>query len=271
MKKRFNGLISVLMPAHNEGKHIFNNLEEAVKVFKKARCNFEIVLVDDGSSDNTLIEAKKAARKHREIIVVKNPDNNGKGNAIKKGFGYAKGDFVVFLDSDLDLHPEQLHTLFKIMRDKQAEVIIGSKRHPKSELNYPMMRKVISNIYAFILLILFRLPLKDTQTGLKIFKYEALERIFPMILCKRFAFDVEVLANAHRLGYKIVESPVKINFRRGIKWGRMGFKDLYFAGMDTLAIFYRMYILRYYDRFDFAENESERYSDIQSDVHRIGK
>ena len=271
MKKRFNGLISVIMPAHNEGKHIYSNIEETVKVFRKARCSFEIILVDDGSNDNTLSEAKKAARRHSGIIVVKNSDNNGKGNAIKKGFGYAKGDFVVFLDSDLDLHPEQLHTLFKIMRDKQAEVIIGSKRHPKSELNYPMMRKIVSNIYAFILLILFRLPLKDTQTGLKIFKYEVLEKIFPMILCKRFAFDVEVLANAHRLGYKIVESPVKINFRRGIKWGRMGFKDLYFAGMDTLAIFYRMYILRYYDRFDFAENESKRYSDIQSDIRRIGK
>lgn len=128
-------------------------------------------------------------------------------------------------------------------------MIIGSKFHPLSKLKYPKIRKIISLTYSLILSLLFRLPLRDTQTGLKVFKAEVLRRVLHRLRCKRFAFDVELLANAHRLGYKIIEIPVFMNFKRPKKLGNIKFKDLYYAAIDTLAIFYRMYILKYYDRF----------------------
>lgn len=244
----FKDKISIIMPAYNEGSHIYQNLKETYRVFKRAKINFEIILVSDGSSDNTYREAKRAAVDFSNIIAVNLSSNDGKGNALKEGFRYSTGDFIVFLDADLDLHPEQLHYMLRVMRDEQAEVVIGSKHHSETRLNYPASRKLFSKIYALILRILFNLPLKDTQTGLKVFKREVLDKVFPVVLCKRYAFDVELLANAHRLGYKVIEAPVILNFNREMKWGRIGLKDIYHLGIDTLAIFYRMYILRYYDR-----------------------
>jgi hypothetical protein len=93
---------------------------------------------------------------------------------------------------------------------------------------------------------LFGLPLRDTQTGLKAFRSTVLARVFPRVLAKRFAFDVEVLVNAHHLGYRIVDVPVSLRFKRGT-FGRVGTADVWDVFVDTLAIFYRMQITRYYD------------------------
>ncbi len=246
--KEYKGKISVIMPAHNEGYHIYQNLKETQEVFEKAGCDYEIVLVNDGSSDNTSLEALKAANESSRIKLVEIKENHGKGHALKEGFNHVTGDVTIFLDADLDIHPNQLQILFNIMRLEKADVVIGSKRHPQSRLNYPWHRKLISNIYALMLLCLFRLPLKDTQSGLKIYKTEVLKKVFPIILCKRYAFDVEILANAHHLGYRVVEAPIILNYRRVQKWGRIRLRDLYYSGIDTLAIFYRMYILRHYDK-----------------------
>lgn len=236
------------MPAYNKGPGIYENLMETAQTLREAGYKFEIVVVNDGSTDNTLEEAKRAANEIACLKIVNCGVNGGKGCAVKAGFGQAEGDLVVFLDADLDLHPQQIHNLISILSKKNVDVVIGSKRHPLSRLNYPLSRKVISNIYAFILWILFRLPLRDTQTGLKLFKYEVLKRVFPKVVCKKYAFDLEILANAHHLGYKIAEVTVELHFRRPVNWGRIGLWDMFVAGTDTLAIFYRMYIIRYYDK-----------------------
>ncbi|MBI5827451.1 MAG: glycosyltransferase [Deltaproteobacteria bacterium] len=244
----YKGKISVIMPAYNESAHIYANIIETCDVFRRTKRDFEVIVVDDGSIDGTYDEARKAAGELVEtVIVVHYSLNNGKGNALKEGFKHATGDYVVFLDSDLDLHPAQLHLLFRVMRNNRADVVIGSKHHPKSKLQYPLARKVISRVYALLLKALFNLPLRDTQTGLKVFNLEVLKKVFPKVLCKRYAYDLELLVNANHLGYRVAEAPVVLNFRRPRKWGRIGFKDLYHTGLDTLAIFYRLHILRYYD------------------------
>ena len=131
------------------------------------------------------------------------------------------------------------------MNKNGMDVVIGSKRHPESKLKYPWHRKIISNVYFFLIKIMFGLPLKDTQTGIKLFKYEVLKKIFPKVLIKRYAFDLELLVNAHHLGYKIAEAPITLNYQRFL--GRIGLRAIYHTGLDTLAIFYRMYILKYYN------------------------
>lgn len=245
--KEFKGKVSVIMPAHNEGHHIFDNVRETQKVFDESECDYEIIVVNDGSSDNTGAEAKRSAEGFRHIKVIDRDRNSGKGNALRRGFYHATGDVVVLLDADLDLHPKQLHTLFAIMKCEQADVVVGSKRHPESKLNYPMRRKIVSKIYYYILWILFGLPLNDTQTGLKLYKHEVLRKVIKRVLCKRYAFDVELLANVHHLGYKIVEAPIVLEYRRTVRWGRIGLSDLWHSGIDTLAIWIRMFILRTYD------------------------
>lgn len=240
--------ISVIMPAYNEGSYIYRNLHETAQTLNDVGYEYEIIVVNDGSTDNTLEEVEKAVSEIEHLKIVNLSANGGKGHALKSGFSQAEGDFVVFLDADLDLHPRQLINLVNVLKEKRVDVVIGSKRHPQSQLNYPFFRVILSNIYAFILWILFRLPLRDTQTGLKLFKYEVLKRVFPKVLCKKYAFDLEILANAHHLGYKIAEIPVVIQFRRPTKWGRISLFDMYIMGLDTLAIFYRMYVTRYYDK-----------------------
>lgn len=246
--KSFEGKISILMPAYNEGPHIYKNIRETFMVFADFECKFEIVVIDDGSSDNTFQEAQRAAMNFGCILPVSTGSNYGKGNALRKGFAHATGDYVIFLDADLDLHPKQILSIFTLMMDMQANVIVGSKHHPDTKLSYPPLRTVFSRVYALVLKVLFNLPLRDTQTGLKIFQYEVLDKVFHRVLCKRYAFDVELLANAHHFGYKIAEAPVALNYRRELKWGRIKLADLYFMGLDTLAIFYRMHILKYYDQ-----------------------
>lgn len=244
--KNLNGKVSVVVPAYNEGPAIQGNLKEIIQTFDEFGCDYEIILMDDGSSDNTLSEVLKIADRYPQVKVKRNLENYGKGRAMKKAFRYVTGDYVVFLDADLDLHPGQVQTLFDIMRLDEADVVIGSKLHENSVVKYPLSRKIISFAYFLIIKILFGLPVHDTQTGLKVFKTKVLADVLPKVLVKKFAFDLEILANAHRLGYKITEAPIVLKPQRA--YGRIGLKSMWQTGWDTLAIFYRMNILKYYDR-----------------------
>lgn len=245
--KSHSGKFSIIIPAYNEGSMIRENLLEVIRTFDDFGCDYEIIVLDDGSSDDTLTEASRVARDHPQVKVKRNYENFGKGRAIKKAFRYATGDYVVFLDADLDLHPAQVQTLFDILKLDNADVVIGSKFHPNSVVKYPFSRRIISLIYYWLIKLFFGLPVRDTQTGLKIFKAKVLSAVFPKILVKQFAFDLEILANAHRLKFKIAEAPIVVRQKRGV-YGRIGLRSMWQTGLDTLAVFYRMYILKYYDK-----------------------
>jgi glycosyltransferase involved in cell wall biosynthesis len=244
--------ISVLMPAFNEGHHIYQNGKETFEVFRKFAESFEILIINDGSSDNTKNEITKLQTEYsnasQKILLVDQPKNAGKGAALKKGFEASSGEIIIFLDADLDLPPHQIEYLIDLMKDNSADVVIGSKQHPHSNIDYPKRRKLLSWVYSKVLLLLFGLPLRDTQTGLKLFKRNVLADIFPVILSKAFAYDVEILANAHHLGYKILEAPIILNFRSMVRWGTISRKQYYQTANDTLAVFYRLRILKYYDK-----------------------
>lgn len=239
--------VSVVMPAYNEARHIVSNMRETIATMKALGLPFEIIVVDDGSKDRTYEEAvRHLDRLGADVKVARYRENAGKGNALMCGFQYASGDVVAFLDADMDLHPKQLSVLFDVMRSRAADVVIASKRHPQSDVNYPFVRKIWSTGYALLVGMLFGLPLRDTQTGLKVFRAEVLRAVFPRILAKRFAFDVEVLLTSHHFGYKVCEAPVTLRFTRA--FGRVNLTDVWRVFVDTLAIFYRMRVLRYYDR-----------------------
>ena len=239
--------ISVLMPAYNEGARIRANILATYRMMKALKRTFEIVVVDDGSGDWTHEEAVKAARGLKEVRVERRGVNQGKGWTLKEAFRLCKGrGWVVFLDSDLDIDPKQLQVFFDVQSQQGVDVVIGSKRHPQSQIHYPWKRRVISAGYFFLVKLLFGLPLRDTQTGLKLFRYEALQRAFPKVLIKRYAFDLELLVVTHHLGYRIAEAPVVVEYRG--KFGHIGFMTIFNILWDTLAVFYRLRIKRYYDR-----------------------
>jgi len=246
-------LISIVMPAFNESEFIVGNLRETVQTFAAFDANFEVILVDDGSHDNTYLHALRVLVEHPERVRVLRYDvNQGKGNALMAGALAAKGAYVVFLDADMDLHPSQLPIFFEIMSEKGADAVIGSKRHPQSQIVYPLLRRIYSAGYYTLVRLLFGLPLRDTQTGLKVFRAGVLSDVLPRVLAKRFAFDIEMLSIAHHLGYRIVDAPVVLGFNR--TYGRINYKEVWRIFLDTLAIFYRLRLLRYYDtkHADFA-------------------
>ncbi|MGA7355167.1 MAG: glycosyltransferase family 2 protein [Candidatus Cybelea sp.] len=242
-----SAMLSILMPAYNEATSIAENVCETVETMHALGMEFEIVVIDDGSMDGTHTAARNALLAWPDYVrIVRCYRNEGKGNALICGAHYSKGDYVAFLDADMDLHPEQLAGFFEVMNACDADAVIGSKFHPKSKVEYPRLRRMYSFLYYVLVRTLFGLPVRDTQTGIKLFKRSVLDRVLPRVLVKRFAFDLEVLANVHHFGYVIAEAPVEVNFKRVCSRLRLG--AVWNVFVDTLAIFYRMRILRYYDR-----------------------
>jgi glycosyltransferase involved in cell wall biosynthesis len=258
-------MLSILMPAYNEAHSIAENVSETVETMHGLGLDFEIVVIDDGSLDGTHAAASNALRAWPDHVrVVRCSRNEGKGNALICGTCYAKGDYVAFLDADMDLHPEQLASFFAIMEARNADAVIGSKFHPASKVDYPPVRRLYSFFYYMLVRTLFGLPVRDTQTGIKLFKRVVLDRVLPRVLVKRFAFDLELLANVHHFGYRIVEAPVTLNFQRVCS--RLRLPAVWNVFLDTLAIFYRMRILHYYDHPERGAKHSDRVAGSQEIV-----
>ncbi|MDD2600626.1 MAG: glycosyltransferase [Kiritimatiellae bacterium] len=238
------GHLSVIMPAFGLEDVIESNIEQVYSLLN-GNIAFEILPVDDGSGDKTADSISRVAAKHPRVIhPVYVKTNRGKGNALKQGFAASTGSHILLLDADLDLSPERISTFFDVMLQEKAAIVIGSKRHPQSTINYPWHRRLASAVYYSLVYLLIGLPVSDTQTGMKLFRREALQWSFDRMLVKAFAFDLEVLSIAHSKGFKVAEAPILMQF--GNKVGCLTWKNIKQVMVDTLAIFYRTRILKYY-------------------------
>lgn len=245
-----SGRLSVIMPAYGLGKVIAGNIA-AVSAVLSGNIPFEILPVDDGSNDDTAERIRQAAERdpqHVRPVYVK--VNAGKGNALRRGFAASTGSHILLLDGDLDLSPSRIATFFDIMAEKDAAIVIGSKRHPDSKIDYPWHRRLASWVYYTIVRVLVGLPVSDTQTGMKLFTREALKWSFDRMLVKAFAFDLEVLSIANAQGFKVAEAPIEMHF--GNKVGCLSLKNVRQVMIDTLAIFYRLRLLHYYKSVEVA-------------------
>ncbi|MDO8634565.1 MAG: glycosyltransferase family 2 protein, partial [archaeon] len=151
----------------------------------------------------------------------------------------------LFMDSDLDLPPEQLKIFLSFMDALKTDIVIGSKRHRLTKLYYPATRRILSFFYSLLLKALFDLNVTDTQVGFKLMKSTVPKHVMPKILVKRYAFDVEFLVVAKKMGYSIAEAPVVIMFK-GIE-STVNPKQIWHIFVDTLSIFYRLHVKHYYD------------------------
>lgn len=242
----YPGLVSVVMPSYNEAGHLAAHVADTLAAMDELGCRHELIIVDDGSGDDTRSIAKSAAAADHRVTVVGIDENIGKGFALIHGARRAGGDLVLCVDADLEVHPRQLSILYETLVRERADVVIGSKLHPRARIEYPTNRRILSFGYYALVRVLFGLPVRDTQTGLKLYKREVLERVIPRLVVKRYAHDLEVLVNAHRLGYRIAEAPVVVTRKRD--YPRIGGQDVRQVAQDTLAIWYRTYLLHYYDR-----------------------
>lgn len=238
--------ISILIPAFNEKENILLTIKETIAVFDDLGKDYEVIIIDDGSYDGTYNAVEKELGQfNNRVKIERYTPNQGKGFAIKYGFNFVTGDYVLFLDADLDLHPSQINNFLYLMKKRKADIVMGSKMHKNSVINYPFTRRFYCIGYYFIIRLLFSLPVKDTQTGFKLFRYEALKTAVQKIVVKKYAFDLELLVVLNKYGYKIVEGPIYL--RQARKYGRIRLRDIFYIFWDTMAIFYRLYIKKYYD------------------------
>lgn len=239
--------LSLITPAFKQEKTIENDLRNIEAVLKEIGCSYEVIVVVDGMVDKTFESASKA--KSSLIKVTGYEKNHGKGYAIRFGMARSTGEIVGFIDAGMDLNPRGLSMLLEHFRWYDADIIVGSKRHPVSKINYPWQRKILSFGYQQLTRVLFGLNIRDTQVGMKFFRRKVLEDVLPRLLVKRYAFDIEMLAVAYRLGYRrIFEAPIELNWTMGSGLtSKSIWREIMHMLWDTLAVFYRLKILRYYD------------------------
>ena len=191
------GLLSVIMPVYRLADTIEVNLASVADCLAAGGIPFELVPVDDGSDDGTAVAISRAAGERpgvvRPVLLAKNA---GKGNALREGFRAARGSHVLLLDGDLDIAPKMLPKFFESMVRNGSDVVVGSKRHPESNVQYPWHRRLASMVYYSLVRIFIGLPVTDTQTGMKLFRRQVLGEALDRMLVKTYAFDLELLAIA---------------------------------------------------------------------------
>lgn len=240
-----NQSLSLIVPTYKQSRTIKKDLKNIDKVLKESLqdLNYEIICVVDGDVDKTFIEAKKARSKR--IKVISYPVNRGKGYAVRFGMARAKGDLISFLDAGMEISPASIMMLMAHMHWYNADIIVGSKRHPVSRVNYPLFRHILSIGYHFGVKILFGVHLTDTQSGIKVFKRKVIEKVLPRLLVKKYAMDIELLAVSRHIGFKrIFEAPIEVKFDK--RTSRINWRTIFRMVIDTLAVFYRLRILDYY-------------------------
>jgi glycosyltransferase involved in cell wall biosynthesis len=235
--------LSVIVPCYKQEKTIVEDIVSIEAVLRQIRLDYELIIVVDGFLDRTYEVALPLASNHVKVVGYKT--NRGKGYAVRYGMARSSGDLVAFIDAGMDLNPNGLSMLLEHMEWYNADIIVGSKRHPVSQVHYPPLRRLYSLVYQVLVFVLFGLRVRDTQVGLKIFRREVLVDIMPRLLVKRFAFDVEMLSVAYHLGYKhIYEAPIHLTHRFESSINRKAIINML---IDTAAIFYRLRLLAYYD------------------------
>jgi glycosyltransferase involved in cell wall biosynthesis len=233
--------VSFVIPAYNEEVFIEDTLGTLDSVFKEKMNQYEIVVVDDGSKDKTFKKALQYANKNGHVKVIRYARNAGKGFAIKTGVMESTGDIVIFVDGDMEI---DFNTISKYVTAlENADLVIATKWHSKSTVSMPFSRKLLSRTFNVLVRLLIGFDLKDTQVGLKVMKRSAVDKIFPKLAVKRYAFDVELLALAHLYDLKIVELPVKLKLDSSFKP-----KNAWHMFVDLLGIAYRLRIIRWYQR-----------------------
>jgi glycosyltransferase involved in cell wall biosynthesis len=213
---------SIIFPAYNEGKTIALALRETANVFDALGATYEIIVVDDGSTDDTAQRVNDLARRHERIRLIRHTQNSGKGKAVQTGVAASKGTYMLFLDCDLSTHPKTILSFLPLLQT--ADIIIGSRRIPGAHIisPQPWYRTWSGRIFNLVVRLYLHLPYRDTQCGFKVF-HKKTKTLFTHLQTSGWVFDIELLARAQQHGFRIIEAPVE--WRHG-KESRVRFRDV---------------------------------------------
>lgn len=227
--------LSVVIPAYNEEHRIPGTLKAINNYLSQQDYNYEIVVVNDGSADNTGPVVKEMTSEIKNLRLIDNEKNHGKGFVVRQGLLEAEGSYRLFTDADNSTSIDQVEKMWPFLK-KGYDIVIGSRDVKGAVLDPPqpwlrrfmgggfkMIRKVILNLWR----------IEDTQCGFKIFTKQAAEHILPKCKINRFAFDPEILAIAKKLGFTIKEIPV---YWKNDPESKVKFKSIIKMALDLLKI-----------------------------------
>ncbi len=228
--------VTVVVPYYNPGASLRTTIDDTVAILAKSGMSFEVITVSDGSTDGS--EATLEGVPEDLVRRVTLERNYGKGQALHVGLDHGRGRYLGFIDADGDISPEFLSSFVTLMQSYDPDLIIGSKRHPSSEVVYPPLRRVYSWGYQQLIRVLFDLEVQDTQVGIKLINRRVIEVVLPLLVEDRFAFDLELIVVARHLGYgNFIEAPVRIEERFSSTISPRAVLGML---LDTLRVFVRL-------------------------------
>jgi dolichyl-phosphate beta-glucosyltransferase len=232
---------SIVIPAYNEGARLGATLEKVLGYVRQQGWNaeVEVIVVNDGSRDNTAEVVRGFAEQNPVVRLVENPGNRGKGYSVRNGMLNARGEVVMFSDADLSSPIEEMPKLLAALAGG-ADIAIGS-RWLRAELQtrrQSVHRQVFGRVFNLLLGIILGLRFKDTQCGFKAFTRRAAQTILPLQRIERWGFDPEILFLARRFGFRVEEVPVL--------WGHSGDTRIH-PVVDGARMFWEMVRIRWYD------------------------
>lgn len=203
--------LSIIIPAYNEEERILPTLESVCTYLSKQDYLSEVIVVDDGSVDNTLKKINEFSNSKDGIILLKNKINKGKGYSVKRGMLAANGRYIFFTDADLSTPIEEIDKCLPYLNAKGYDVVIGSRSIPGADImvHQPWYREKMGKIFNFIIRLVLMGGLIDTQCGFKGFKRDAVKKVFNNCRIMGFAFDVEALYLSNKFHFKIKEIPIR--------------------------------------------------------------
>ena len=209
---------SVILPAYNESARIAGTLDKILDHATQRGWSVEVIVVNDGSSDDTAAIVREYASKHAVLRLLENPGNRGKGYSVRNGMLHATGDILLFSDADLSSPIEEADKLFAAIA-QGADIAIGSRWVDRSLQirRQPLHRRIFGRIFNLALRIILGLQYKDTQCGFKAFTRRSAQAVFPLQKIERWGFDPELLYLARKFGFNVSEVPVAWSHREGTR------------------------------------------------------
>lgn len=232
--------LSVVLPCFNEGDIVEAMLSKTSQIlnekFKKDQ--YQIIAVNDGSTDETFNYLKKAQKNIPQLEIISYEKNQGKGYAVKKGVEESQGDIIAFIDSDMEIPPQLLIAYYEKLTSEKKDIVIGSKKHKKSITQRNIFRNYLSGLSNKMVEVLFQLKGIDTQVGLKMFRKNVALHAMKKVKTNGFAFDIEFLVLARKEGFKISTAPVYIDQKQ--TRSHVGGTSILKAFLDTMRLHRRM-------------------------------
>jgi dolichyl-phosphate beta-glucosyltransferase len=210
--------LSVVIPMYNEAHRLRRSLPRLAGYFREQPYTIELVVVDDGSSDNTLELAREVLGNSGDVNVIESKPNRGKGHAVKVGMLAARGEIVLFTDADLSTPPDEVEKFWQWF-DQGYDVVIGSRKMKGAniERHQPLWRESLGKVFTWLTNRIATRDISDITCGFKAFKHDTAQELFSRSIIDDWSFDAEVLYIAQQQGKRIKEVPVRWHDERGTK------------------------------------------------------